>query len=150
MNKRLSICESHIFEIQSEKMVYYALCIEFKMRGSTHLHVLIWTNDSPKLTHETKQYCIDFIDDYTQAYLPHEKTGSKEHDVVTIYQKYNHLKDCRNYKNIPCRFNFGQFFTKRTVVAEPFSKESDEESKMNILTRRNVILIFVKKQIDKA
>ena len=31
------------------KIVYYALRIEFHMRGSPHLHALIWTSDCPKL-----------------------------------------------------------------------------------------------------
>ena len=29
------------------KIVYYALYIEFQMRGSPHLHALIWTSDCP-------------------------------------------------------------------------------------------------------
>ena len=31
-------------------IVHYALRIEFQMRGSPHLHALIWTSDCPKLT----------------------------------------------------------------------------------------------------
>ena len=30
------------------KVVYYALRIEFQMRGFPHLHKLIWTDDCPK------------------------------------------------------------------------------------------------------
>ena len=37
------------------KIVYYALCIEFQMRGSPHLHALIWTSDCPNLTDDNKQ-----------------------------------------------------------------------------------------------
>lgn len=37
------------------KIVYYALHIEFQMRGSPHLHALIWTSDCPKLTDDNKQ-----------------------------------------------------------------------------------------------
>ena len=43
------------------KIVYHALRIEFQMRGSPHLHALIWTSDCPKLTSETKQGYIDFM-----------------------------------------------------------------------------------------
>ena len=39
-------------------IVYHALRIEFQMRGSPHLHALIWTSDCPKLTHETKQHYL--------------------------------------------------------------------------------------------
>ena len=55
------------------KIVYYALRVEFQMRGSPHLHASIWTSDCPKLTHETKQEYIDFIDNHVQAYLNHMK-----------------------------------------------------------------------------
>ena len=78
------------------------------------------------------------------------KKQTELHELVATYQKHNHSKTCRKYKNITCRFNFGQFFTKKTVVAEPLSEELDEESKMNILSRRNVILSLVKEQIDKV
>ena len=44
------------------KIVYYALRIEFQMRGSPHLHALVWTSDCPKLTTENKQQYIDYID----------------------------------------------------------------------------------------
>ena len=37
------------------KIVYYALRIEFQMRGSPDLHALVWTSDCPKLTYENKQ-----------------------------------------------------------------------------------------------
>ena len=37
------------------KIVYYALRIEFQIRGSPHLHALIWTSDCPKLTSGNSQ-----------------------------------------------------------------------------------------------
>lgn len=37
------------------KIVYYALRIRFQMRGSPHLHALIWTSDCPKLTPDTEE-----------------------------------------------------------------------------------------------
>ena len=55
------------------KIVYYALRIEFQMRGSPHLHALIWTKDCPKLTSETKEAYIEFLDKHVQAYLPNKE-----------------------------------------------------------------------------
>ena len=101
------------------KIVYYALRIEFQMRGSPHLHALIWTEDCPKLTSETKEAYIEYIDKHVQAYLPNREDDPELHDVVNFYQKHTHSKTCRKYKNIKCRFNFGQFFTNRTIIAEP-------------------------------
>ena len=80
------------------KIVYYALHIEFQMRGSPHLHALIYTY-------------IDYIDKHVQAYLPDEEPDPQLYDLAKIYQTHNHSKTCRKFKNVACRFNFGQFFT---------------------------------------
>ena len=120
------------------------------MRGSPHLHALIWTSDCPKLTSENKQAYVEFIDNHVQAYLPDDKTDPELHQLVKTYQKHNHSKTCRKYKNISCRFNFGQFFTKTTIVAEPLNKDLDEEIKSNILDRRTEILVSIKQKIDEV
>ena len=52
------------------KIVHYVLRVKFQMRGSLHLHALIWTSDCPKLTHGTKEEYISFIDAHLHAYLP--------------------------------------------------------------------------------
>ena len=91
------------------KIVYYALRIEFQMRGSPHLHALIWTSDCPDLTNDTKDAYIDCIDQHVQAYLPDKETDPQLYDLVKTYQTHNHSKTCRKYKNVACRFNFGQF-----------------------------------------
>ena len=85
------------------------------MRGSPHLHALIWTEDCPKLTSETKEAYIEYIDKHVQAYLPNKDDDPELHDQVNFYQKHT----CIKYKNIKCKFNFGQFFTNRTIIAEP-------------------------------
>jgi hypothetical protein len=59
---------------------------------------------------------------------------------VKTYQTHNHSKTCRKYKNVACRFNFGQFFTDRTIVAEPLAEDMDEEIKSNILSKRKEIV----------
>ena len=118
------------------------------MRGSPHLHALIWTSDCPKLTSETKQEYIDFIDQHVHAYLPNQDQDPELHDLIKTYQKHSHSKTCRKYRNVKCRFNFGQFFTNRTIVAEPISDNSDLEVKRNTVNRRKEILSLFKDKID--
>ena len=84
-----------------------------------------------------------------QAYLPGENDDSELHELVKMYQKHNHSKACRKYKNIRCRFNFGQFFTNRTIVAEPLTDNMDEEVKKDLLDCRIKILSSVKQKIDE-
>lgn len=128
------------------KVVYYALRIEFQMRGSPHLHALIWTSDCPKLASETKESYIEYIDQHVHAHLPNEDQDPELHELVKTYQKHSHSKTCRKYKNIKCRFNFGQFFTNRTIVAEPLSEDLDQEEKTNTLDKQKEILSLVKGQ----
>ena len=131
------------------KIVYYALRIEFQMRGSPHLHALIWCDDCPKLDNDNKQSYIDYIDKHVHAYLPNEDEDTELHNLVKMYQKHSHSKTCRKYKNIQCRFNFGQFFTHSTIVAEPLCDDLDETVKANVLEKRQEILVSVKHKIDE-
>ena len=71
------------------------------------------------LTTENKQQYIDYIDRHVQAFLPDESNEPELYELVKMYQKHNHSKTCREYRNVKCRFNFGQFFTKKTIIAEP-------------------------------
>ena len=132
------------------KMTYYALRIEFQMRGSRHLHALIWTSDCPKLTSETKDAYVEFVDKHVQASLPDNDNEAELYELVKTYQKHNHSKTCRKYKNVNCRFNFGQFFMKKTIVAEPLDKNLNDEVKSDILSRRKEILCLVKQKIDEV
>ena len=132
------------------KIVYYALRIEFQMRGSPHLHALIWTSDCPELTHDTKQAYIHFIDEHVQACLPDQSQDPELHEFVKTYEKHSHSKTCRKYKNIKCRFNFGHFFTNKTIVAETLSDDLNPEKKTSTIDRQKEILRLVKEKIDEV
>ena len=58
------------------------------------------------------------------------------HELVAIHQKHTYSRTCRKYRNIQCSFNFGQFFTDRTIVAQLVSEDLCEEVKTGILIRR--------------
>ena len=70
--------------------------------------------------------------------------------MVNFYQKHTHSKTCRKYKNIKCRFNFGQFFTNRTIIAEPLPDDIADELKQPILERQKEILTSVKEKINSV
>lgn len=130
------------------KIVYYALRIEFQMRGSPHLHALVWTSDCPKLTSNSKEDYINFVDQHVQAFLPSREDDAELYELVSTFQKHSHSKTCRKYKNVRCRFNFGQFFTNRTIVAQPLSNDLNDTQKTNVIERRQKILTLVKGKID--
>ena len=70
--------------------------------------------------------------------------------MVNFYQKHTHSKTCRKYKNIKCRFNFGQFFTNRTIIAEPLPDDIADELKQPILEKQKEILTSVKEKINSV
>ena len=131
------------------KIVYYALRIEFQMRGSPHLHSLIWTSDCPELKDGSEETYIRYIDEHVQGSLPNRENDCEFHDLVNMYQKHTHSKSCKKYRNIPCRFNFGQFFTNETIVSKPLADDMPDEQKVLVLKRRNEILCCVKEKINE-
>ena len=50
------------------------------MRGSPHLHALMWTADCPKRTCETKNAYLEFIDEHMQSNLPNENDEPELHE----------------------------------------------------------------------
>ena len=48
----------------------YAVRIEFQMRGSPHVRSPIWMVGCHKLSQDTKEAYLIFIDKHVQAYLP--------------------------------------------------------------------------------
>ena len=60
-----------------------------------------------------------------------------------------HSKSCRKYKNKPCRYYYGRFFTKETIIAIPLANNLSLEEKSFAITNRNNILSKVKCYIDE-
>ena len=133
------------------KVKYYAIRVEFEVRGIPHIHsfiLLLWVLGAPKLSKETNDEYIRFVDQVIKADLP-----DPEHDVdlfklVRTYQIHSHSRSCRKYKNISCRYNFGTFFTDHTIISEPLPDELDDLEMENKLLEIDRILNKVKEYID--
>ena len=80
------------------KIIYYALRIEFQMRGSPHLHSLIWTSDCPELTPGNEETYVRYIEKHVQAHLPERENEPEFYELVSMYQKHNHSRSCKKYK----------------------------------------------------
>ena len=68
------------------------------------------------------------MDMYRHYNLPNKDDDPELHDAVNLYQNIL-IPKLRKYKNIKCRFNFGQFFTNRTIIiiAEPLPGDVADE-----------------------
>ena len=93
---------------------------------------------------------MEYIDKHVQAFLPNEHEDPELYDLVKMYQKHSHSKTCRKHKNVNCHFNFGQFFSKHTIVAENLDEDMDNEFRNWVLTKRTEVLSSVKQKIDEV
>ena len=75
------------------------------------------------LTKDNIDEYIRFVDAVVSAYVPDPNDNPELYKYVTTYQVHSHSKSCRKYKNKDCRYNFGRYFTIRTIVAVPLSKD---------------------------
>ena len=132
------------------KVQYYAIRIEFQFRGSPHAHCFIWVKDFPLLTEETTGSFVEFIDQHVQAYLPDPISEPELHQLVKMYQTHAHSKTCRRYKNLPRRFNFGHFFTNRTIVVKPLASHVNDKERCDKLALWKTLLMKVKTVINET
>ena len=122
------------------KTSYYAICVEFQVRGSPHIHSFIGILNAPKLSKETKDEYIQWIDSIIRTDMPNSVSEKELFELVKTFQVHRHSKTCREYRNDKCRFNFGKIFTERTIVAEPLPEDMREEIKNQVLKNRSDLL----------
>ena len=66
-----------------------------------------------------------------------------------MYQLHRRSKTCRKSKSRPCRFNFGRYFTVKTIIAKPLPLYLKDCEKADIMVESNRILTKVKEYIGK-
>ena len=52
------------------KTEFYVYCVEFQVRGSPHIHSFLYIKEAPKMTLETEQQYINFVESKVSAKLP--------------------------------------------------------------------------------
>ena len=110
------------------KIKYYAIHVEFQVRGSPHVHCFLWVMNSPLLNSNNKEEHDVFVDQIVHAFLQHRNENPELHELVKLHQLHRHSKTCRKYKSEVCRFKFGKFFTKKTLVAETLPDSMPEKN----------------------
>ena len=108
-----------LFDDPLGKISYYVYRVEFKIRGSPHIHSFIWIQNAPKLTPETEEKYIQFVGKFVSAKLPDPASEPELYEQVKAYQIHTHSRTRRRYKKKDCRFNYGKFFSARTILTKP-------------------------------
>ena len=111
------------------KVIHYAIRVEFQVRGSPHIHSLLWVENAPTLSETTINEYTQFVDCSVKCELPAEDDNDKLYELVRSYQTHHHSKSCRKYKNVDCRHPFGKFFCERTIIASPLKDDLTIEKK---------------------
>ena len=109
---------------------YYAMRVEFQVRGSPHVHSFIWILSVRQLTSDNKPLYIEWLDGIIQTDLPDADKEPELFDLVKNYQMHRHSKTCQKFKNKSCRFNYRRYFTDHTIIAEPLPYNVAADVKM--------------------
>ena len=127
---------------------YYAIPVEFPICDSRHIYSFLWIDNAPTLTIDNKEEYIAFVDTVIHAVLPHETEQSELYKLVTTYQLHRLPKTCRKDKNQSCKFQFGRFFSNRTIATEPLPSNMPENVNLIILENRKQVLCQVTDDIN--
>ena len=131
------------------KIKHYTIKVEFQVRGSPHIYLLVWVIGAPILSTTSEDEYVPFIDNIIKCELPNPQERPRLFELVQTYQTHSHSKSYRRYKNMDCRYSFGKCFTDLTIIAHPLSDKLSVEEKALILQQRKLALSKVKKYIDR-
>ena len=131
-----------------KKTKYYAIRVEFQVCGFPHVHCFLWVMNAPVLNSDNKEEYVAFVNQIVYPFFPDRTKNPELHKLVKLHQLHRHWKTCRKYKNEVFRFKFGNFFTKKTLVAEPLPDSTPEEMKVLVLHKRSEIPQNVKDYIN--
>ena len=130
------------------KTSYYVIRVEFQVRGSPRIYSFIWILNAPKLSKETKDEYIQWVDSIIRADRPNSVSEKEFFELAKTFRVNRHSEMSRKYRNDKCRFGFRKFFTDRTIVAVSFPEDMPEEITNQALKNRSDLLSKVKIYID--
>ena len=130
------------------KTQYYAIRVEFQVRGSLHIRSFIWILNAPKLTKVNIDDYRKWVDSVIRSDLRHPNNEPALFELVKTYQIHRHSKTCHKYRNQKYRFRFGEFFTNKAIIAQPLADSVPPDVKLRKMQQRNNILTKVKNYID--
>ena len=103
----------------------YVIKIEFQMRGSPHVHCLLWVKDAPKIDKDPDDIVCTFINKYITAVIPPIAPENENTIKLTENpQKHIHSDYCHRKKS--CHFGFPKPPATKTLISRPPIDDNDE------------------------
>ena len=103
------------------KVTDYFYRVEFQQRGSPHIHMIIWVENSPVHQRNQENEIEEYVDNYVTC--SNEKEEMKK---LVDMQTHKHSKTCRKKGKAVCRFGFPLPPLPRTMLLEPLDKEVEK------------------------
>ena len=97
----------------------YFYRVEFQQRGSPHIHMLAWIENSPKYQENTEEEILDYIDQVSSC----STAVSDEFEAYLNFQKHKHSRTCRKRGQPICRFGIPFPPMRKTTIIGPYSGE---------------------------
>ena len=97
----------------------YFYRVEFQQRGSPHIHMLAWIENSPKYNENTNAEVLDYIDQVSSC----SAIVSSECEEFLEFQKHKHSRTCRKGGKPICRFGIPFPPMRKTTILGPYVEE---------------------------
>ena len=125
------------------KTKYYAIPIESKERGNSHVHSFIWIFNGPNIGN--KAAYIEFIEKTKYAPLREHLSDLELFELVKTYQIEQEWQEWNNHEK---EWIYRYLIILQTIIAKPLDSKLSNEENQEILTWRNTLLSQVKSYID--
>ena len=122
-DKRFHLFVTNVIKSKAKpigKVVDSFFRVEFQLRGSPHIHGLVWIENAPKLDTDSDERVKEFVDEYITCHLPTTEEDEELKDILEHVQMHSkkHSKSCKKGRK-ECRFNFPRPPSQRTFVVRP-------------------------------
>ena len=103
----------------------YFYRVEFQQRGSPHIHLIAWIENSPKFNVDQSDNITQFVDTYLKCSSDNENLK----DLIQL-QLHKHSRTCTKKEDKIYWFGFPLPPLPKTMVLEPLESDLDKYKKM--------------------
>ena len=107
------------------KMIDHFFRVEFQQRGSPHIHMIVWVENSPKFKVNSDDELAVYVDQFLKCSINNPDLGR-----LIELQVHKHSRTCRKREDKICRFGYPLPPLPKTMVLQPLETEKDKYNKL--------------------